>query len=207
MKRRTIPGPFFLKHGELRSVGPWQTRNQEERGSSGLNEPARPTAVRPVSVTVLPVLGLATARVLVPFPPGLSRRAERLCQVVFRISVACFPSKRESLLPLQPLFAGRRAVTVHAVIPTPGPGGSCLPIKPGRLARVRRGLAGPLSLLNRSNFRSFTPSLCPHRAHPTRRGRRRRLAGRGGRVRLTLSHTSQVPSHNTRYHRGGRTFV
>ena len=39
---------------------------------------------------------------------------------------------------------------------------------PNRLARVLRGLtpAGPSSLLNRPDSRRFTPSLCPHRAHP-----------------------------------------
>ena len=39
---------------------------------------------------------------------------------------------------------------------------------PNRLARARRGLtpAGPSSLLNRSDSRHFTPSLCPHRARP-----------------------------------------
>ena len=65
---------------------------------------------------------------------------------------------------------------------------------PNRLARVRRGLtpAGPSSLLNRSDSRSFTPSLCPHRACPApARPCRTTRAGppSGGPVRSTPERT------------------
>ena len=107
-----------------------------------MNEPARPTAVRP-PVSVLPVL------VLVPFSPGLEPNG-----FVFRISVPLFsvkkgsafsPRRTASLRVSQGLsLPDRRSCGTHPG-PAPHPGGrrpgGCLPARPAIAGRTPSGFA------------------------------------------------------------------